>query len=88
MFKICRICGETRAIDDFYRATGMADGFEACEACNLGQRARRYREDPKARARDLARVRRWPDDNAERHNETKSRLRACPDTPNVCERAI
>ncbi len=35
--KTCKQCGETKPLDDFYRATGMHDGRRNdCKTCNLG----------------------------------------------------
>ena len=32
----CNVCGESKPLDDFYRATGMADGHRSeCKPCNL-----------------------------------------------------
>ena len=79
MYKTCRICGEQKLLEDFYRAAGMADGYRSeCKTCNLAQRSRRYRDEPSFRARDIARVKRWQQANAERHNETQRRVRAKP----------
>jgi hypothetical protein len=66
MYKTCRICGEQKLLEDFYRAAGMADGYRSeCKTCNLAQRSRRYRDEPSFRARDIARVKRWQQANAE-----------------------
>jgi hypothetical protein len=79
MSKTCRICGCEKPIDEFYRAAGMADGYRSeCKACNLAQRARRYREEPAFRARDIERVRQWQLANPERHKEIQRRIRAKP----------
>jgi hypothetical protein len=79
MYKTCRICGEVKPADDFYRAAGMADGYRSeCKACNVAQRTRRYREDPAFREREIVRVRQWQRDNPARHNETQRRIRARP----------
>jgi len=79
MDKTCRVCGLEKPVNDFYRAAGMVDGYRSeCKACNLAQRARRYREEPAFRARDIERVRRWQQDNPDRHKETQRRVRLKP----------
>ena len=59
--KPCRICGETKPLDDFYKASDMRDGRRSeCKSCNLAQRRARY--DSKAA---VARVQRWRESNRE-----------------------
>jgi hypothetical protein len=73
------MCGLEKPLSEFYRANESADGYRTeCKVCNLARRARRYREDPEMRARDIARVQKWQRDHAERHSETQRRVRAKP----------
>jgi hypothetical protein len=63
--KRCVVCGETKPLDRFYRAAGMADGHRSdCVPCNLAAKKARTALDPQAN-RD--RVRRWQLENAERY---------------------
>jgi hypothetical protein len=58
------VCGERKAIDDFYRAKGMRDGHRSdCIACNLAEKRARTALDPQAN-RD--RVKRWAIANPEK----------------------
>jgi Autographiviridae endonuclease VII len=79
MSKKCRICGIDKPVSDYYRAAGMADGYRSeCRLCNLELRARRYREEPVFRQRDLQRVRRWRLENPERYADLQRRTKASP----------
>jgi hypothetical protein len=63
--KTCAVCGESKAIDDFYRAAGMRDGHRSeCKACNLAARARTYRDDPRPA---IERAMRWARENPDRY---------------------
>ena len=54
--KRCKVCGEVKALDDFYLHDGCRDGRRPeCKACNLAAKARRHAENPapaRQRARD------------------------------------
>jgi recombination endonuclease VII/cytochrome c554/c'-like protein len=61
--KRCKKCGEVKPIDEFYRATGMADGHRSeCKACHQKQRKRWYQAN---RAAAIASVKRWQQENKE-----------------------
>jgi hypothetical protein len=63
--KTCIACGESKPIEQFYRAAGMADGHRSdCIPCNLAAKKARTALNPQAN-RD--RVRRWQLANPERH---------------------
>ena len=47
-----------------------------CKACNLAARARKYAADPKPY---IARVKKWQQENAERHNATQRARRQRPE---------
>ncbi|HUI48953.1 MAG TPA: hypothetical protein VL119_09670 [Acidimicrobiia bacterium] len=65
--KRCKVCGESKPLDQFYRSAGMADGYRSdCILCNLAAERARTARDPQAN-RD--RVRRWQRANADRHQE-------------------
>ena len=62
--KTCKICGETKPFDDFYKMVGMRDGHRnECKACNLKAKAERHRKNPEP-ARQ--RARKWAQDNPDR----------------------
>ena len=64
--KVCKKCGLTKPLDDFYRAAGMRDGHRNdCKACNLAAKHERYLADPQAA---IARVKRWQQENPEQLN--------------------
>jgi hypothetical protein len=63
--KRCKICGELKPLDDFYRAPGARDGFRLdCKKCNLAARAAKYRENPRP---TIERVMRWQKANREQY---------------------
>jgi hypothetical protein len=75
--KRCRICGEIKDLDDFYKCAGMADGHRHdCKVCNLAARKAKYIENP---APYIARVKRWQQENSERVNEYRREYRRRPD---------
>src|SRR5439155_14116970 len=62
--KRCKVCGQLKPLDDFYRLATMRDGHRNdCKACNLAAKAKRYRANPQC---DRERVRRWQRENPER----------------------
>lgn len=64
MEKHCKVCGELKPLEEFYRSAGMRDGHRNdCKACNLAAKARRYAADPQAA---IDRVSRWQKANPER----------------------
>jgi hypothetical protein len=61
--KRCKKCGEVKPIDEFYRATGMADGHRSeCKACHQRQRKQWYQAN---RVAAIASVKRWQQQNKE-----------------------
>ena len=71
--KTCKLCGEAKPYDDFYRMAQMRDGYRnECKACNLAAKAERHRENPdpaRERARD------WNRANHDRYKATQQRYR-------------
>ena len=62
--KRCKVCGETKPLDQFYEMAQMRDGHRnECKTCNLAAKAARYRANPEP---EKARVRRWQAENRER----------------------
>ncbi len=75
--KVCKKCGLTKPIDDFYRAAGMRDGHRnECKVCDLAAKRERYLANPQAA---IARVKRWQQENPERHRENQRRMRSTPE---------
>jgi hypothetical protein len=67
--KRCRICGETKPLDDFYKARGTRDGRRGeYKKCNLGRKHANYLAN---REREIERVLAWRRDNRERYNATQ-----------------
>ena len=63
--KRCKVCAEVKPLIDFYRASGMRDGYRSdCKSCNLAARAAKYRDDPRPA---IDRALQWQRDNPERH---------------------
>ena len=74
MRKRCKVCGELKSVDDFYRAAEMKDGYRNdCKGCNLAAKAARYRANPEPA---IERTKRWRDENPERYREYQERWRA------------
>src|SRR5262245_23734347 len=64
--KRCKVCGETKPLSYFYKATGAADGHRGeCKVCNPASKKQWY-----ANNRDavIAKVKKWQADNRDRHN--------------------
>lgn len=75
--KQCSKCGEWKPLEAFYRMVGMRDGHRnECKACNLSAKAARYRANPEP---TIARVKKWQQENRERHLETQRRIKAKPE---------
>src|SRR3954470_13039008 len=74
MDKRCRVCGELKPLDEFYRMAGMRDGHRNdCKACNLAAKAARHAANPNP-ARE--RAKRWMRENPERFAANQARYRA------------
>jgi hypothetical protein len=74
--KQCAKCGAVKPIDDFYRATGTRDGHRGeCKVCNLAAKKAWYLANRDA---VKAKVKRWQQDNAERHNAQQRSRRQDP----------
>jgi hypothetical protein len=75
--KNCRICGELKPLDDFYRMADMRDGHRnECKECNLAQKKQRYLADP---AKYIAMVERWRKANPEQHRAYRNEYQARPE---------
>jgi hypothetical protein len=75
--KPCRKCGVVKPLEDFYKMTGMRDGYRHdCKACNLAAKRQKYLADP---AVVKARVKRWQQANPERLNAYRRARRMEPE---------
>jgi CRISPR/Cas system-associated protein Cas10 (large subunit of type III CRISPR-Cas system) len=73
--KRCRVCGELKPLDAFYRARGMKDGYRGeCKPCFKASAKARY-DSPTA----VARAKQWRVDNRERHRAYQAEYRARPE---------
>lgn len=75
-FKTCKVCGERRPLDDFYRASGCVDGRRGdCRACFQAKAVARAEANPELRERARDRTRQWIEDNRERYDAYKAAYR-------------
>jgi hypothetical protein len=75
--KCCKVFGELKPLDAFYKMKGMRDGHRnECKACNLQQKHQQYLENP---ATEIARVKAWQQANADRVNAYQRSRRERPD---------
>jgi hypothetical protein len=73
--KHCKVCGELKPLDDFYRHDACKDGHRPeCKACNLAEKARRHAADPEP-ARERTRAWREVPENRERTKANQARYR-------------
>lgn len=75
--KQCRICGDWKPLEDFYRMAGMRDGHRnECKSCNLADKRERYARDP---AKYVAMVERWRKRNPEQYRAYRNSYQARPE---------
>jgi len=75
LFKECKVCGQLKPLDDFYRSPGMRDGYRNdCKTCNLAAQRARYDS-----AVSVARATRWQKANPERHAAFQAEYRNRPE---------
>jgi hypothetical protein len=75
--KKCRKCGEEKPLDMFYMMKGMRDGHRnECKACSLAAKHENYSRN---RDREIARVKKWQQENRDRHLERQRRRRQDPE---------
>lgn len=72
--KACRKCGVTKPLSDFHRQPDMKDGHRHdCKGCHSLAHRKWYGEN---RDTEIARVKRWQQENKERVNASQRRRRA------------
>ena len=75
--KKCVKCGVVQPLDSFYKAKGMRDGYRGdCKACFRARAKARY---PQVREANIARARKWREDNLERFQANQRRMRSTPE---------
>jgi hypothetical protein len=75
--KRCVKCGVDQPLESFYRAKGTRDGYRGeCKACFRARAKARY---PLVRAANIARARKWREENLERFQENQRRMRNTPE---------
>src|SRR5215213_1302910 len=72
--KRCIVCGTTKPLDEFYKATGTVDGHRGdCKVCNLAQKKQWYAEN---RDDVIAKVKKWQRENRDQHNAYQREYRS------------
>jgi len=75
--KRCVKCGVLQPLDSFYKAKGMRDGLRGdCKSCFRARAKARY---PLVREANIARARKWREENLERFQANQRRMRSTPE---------
>jgi hypothetical protein len=75
--KTCVKCGVEQPIESFYKAPGTKDGYRGdCKGCFRARAKERY---PQVREANIARARKWREDNLERFQASQRRMRSTPE---------
>ncbi|MDQ3898389.1 MAG: endonuclease VII domain-containing protein [Actinomycetota bacterium] len=75
--KKCVKCGVFQPLESFYRAKGTRDGYRGdCKNCFRARAKARY---PLVREANIARARKWRQENLERFQATQRRMRSTPE---------
>ena len=75
--KACAKCGVTQPLESFYKAKGTRDGYRGdCKNCFKARAKARY---PLVREVNIARARKWREDNLERFQANQRRMRSTPE---------
>jgi hypothetical protein len=71
--KTCRICGSSKELTEFHKATGMRDGYRGeCKECSRAIRRDYYLRNRKS---SIERVKKWRQDNPERYRAYRRQYR-------------
>jgi hypothetical protein len=74
--KRCRVCGQLKAITEFYKAAGCVDGRRGdCRQCFQAKAKQRQEADPELKERARRRTAQWIADNRERYDQYKAAYR-------------
>ena len=75
--KVCKKCGRTLPLEDFYRAAGTRDGHRGeCKACNAAAKKQWYEAH---REQVIAKVKDWQQMNSDRLNAYRRERRTRPE---------
>jgi hypothetical protein len=75
--KACVKCGVVQPLESFYKAPGTRDGHRGdCKDCFRARAKARY---PSVREANIARTRKWREDNLERYQANQRRMRGTPE---------
>jgi hypothetical protein len=75
--KACVKCGVVQPLESFYKAPGTRDGHRGdCKDCFRARAKARY---PSVREANIARARKWREDNLERYQANQRRMRGTPE---------
>ena len=75
--KACGKCGVVQPLDSFYKAPGTRDGHRGdCKDCFRARAKARY---PLVREVNIARAKKWREDNLERYQANQRRMRGTPE---------
>lgn len=75
--KTCVKCGVAQPLEAFYRAPGTRDGLRGdCKSCFRARAKARY---PQVREANIARARKWREDNLQRFQANQRRMRGTPE---------
>ncbi len=70
--KRCKVCGEVKGLEQFYKAAGCVDGRRGeCRDCFQAKAVARADAKPELRERGRQRTRQWIADNEERYRDYK-----------------
>jgi len=73
----CSLCGVEKSLESFYREKSARDGYRRdCKECFAARAKENY---AKNRERDIARVKKWQQENADRLNAYRRQYRQRPD---------
>lgn len=74
--KTCRLCGETKPIEEFYKAPGCVDGRRGeCRTCFQSSAVARKEANPELKEIARQRTAKWIEDNQDRYREYKRSYR-------------
>ena len=75
--KACVKCGVFQPLESFYKAAGTRDGYRGdCKDCFRARAKARY---PLIREANIARAKKWRDENLERYQANQRRMRGTPE---------
>lgn len=74
--KVCRVCGERKPVDEFYKAAGCVDGRRGdCRTCFQATARVRKEANPELKQVARERTQRWRQENPERYAANQQRFK-------------